>query len=265
VFLHDLVAVYRTGRHASHRLSVFMSGGAPTPPRLIEEANELGVLAFRAYGMTETAGGVTYADSSADLHHRAHYDAQVGFGSEMEAVDENRQRLPLGVHGELRIRGPQLLLGYTDPNVTAAQIDAEGWFYTGDVGTVDEHGWLTISGRVKDIINRAGEKFSARDIEEAIATHPSIDRAAVVGLPDERMGEVVGAFITLRDGFDWDGPAALLAHLNDLRITKQKIPVEWYVLSELPQTATGKLQKQELVRYRQTHQSIPKETPLATH
>jgi acyl-CoA synthetase (AMP-forming)/AMP-acid ligase II len=251
VFLHDLVSVYRTGRYQKHRLSVFMSGGAPTAPQLIREAEELGVKAFRAYGMTETAGGVTYSDASADMYHRANFDAKVGFGSEMEAVDDNRNPLPPGVHGELRIRSPQLLLGYTDPIATAAQIDADGWFYTGDVGTVDEEGWLTISGRVKDIINRAGEKFSARDIEDAIASHPGVDQAAVVGLPDDRMGEIVGAFVTLREPGAWQGPAELIEYLNQRKFAKQKIPVEWYVLESLPQSASGKLRKQELLHYRQ--------------
>jgi acyl-CoA synthetase len=251
VFLHDLVSVYRTGAHREHRLSVFMSGGAPTPPHLIREAEQLGVGAFRAYGMTETAGGVTFSSVAADLDRRANFDAQVGFGSQMQAVDEHRRPLPPGVHGELRIRSPQLLIGYTDPAATAAQLDEDGWLYTGDVGTVDDEGWLTISGRVKDIINRAGEKFSARDIENAIASHPAVDQAAVVGLPDERMGEIVGAFVTLRDPAGWHGPQELIDHLNRLKFARQKIPVEWHVLDALPQSVSGKLKKQELLQYRQ--------------
>ncbi len=251
VFLHDLVSVYRTGRYGQHRLSVFMSGGAPTPPHLIREAQDLGIGAFRAYGMSETAGGVTYSTATADLERRANFDAKVGFGSEMEAVGDDRKPLPAGVHGELRIRSPQLLIGYTDPETTAAQLDADGWLYTGDVGTVDEEGWLTISGRVKDIINRAGEKFSARDIENAIASHPAVDQAAVVGLPDDRMGEIVGAFVTLRKPGEWNGPQELIDHLNQQRFAKQKIPVEWHVLEALPQSVSGKLKKQELLSFRQ--------------
>jgi acyl-CoA synthetase len=256
VFLHDLVSVYRTGRYSQHRLSVFMSGGAPTPPHLVREAEQLGVGAFRAYGMTETAGGVTYSSLSADMDRRANFDAQVGFGSEMEAVGDDRKPLPPGVHGELRIRSPQLLIGYTDPAATSAQLDADGWFYTGDVGTVDEEGWLTISGRVKDIINRAGEKFSARDIENAIASHPAVDQVAVVGLPDDRMGEVVGAFVTLREPQEWHGPQELVDHLNQLKFAKQKIPVEWHVLDALPQSVSGKLKKQELLQYRRAQQQV---------
>jgi acyl-CoA synthetase (AMP-forming)/AMP-acid ligase II len=173
----------------------------------------------------------------------------------MEAVGDDRKPLPPGVHGELRIRSPQLLIGYTDPRATAAQIDADGWFYTGDVGTVDEQGWLTISGRVKDIINRAGEKFSARDIENAIASHPTVDQAAVVGLPDDRLGEIVGAFVTLREPREWHGPHELVDHLNQLKFAKQKIPVEWHVLDALPQSVSGKLKKQELLLYRQARKT----------
>ena len=99
------------------------------------------------------------------------------------------------MEGELRVRGPERMLGYLDEAQTRAQIDEEGWFYTGDLGVVDERGCVTITGRIKDIINRGGEKFSARDIEDVLVAHPAVAEAAVVAAPDERYGEVPAAFI----------------------------------------------------------------------
>ncbi len=246
VFLHDLVAVHRAGIGTEHPISVFMSGGAATPPALIEAAQEVGITALRGYGMTETGGGVSWLPPDEPLEVRANYDGRVIPGTEMEAVDDQRRPVPPGVEGELRVRGPQSLIGYTDDVLTKEQVDEEGWFYTGDLGTVDTERRLRITGRTKDIINRAGEKFSARDIEELILRHPAIDTAAVVGLPDPRLGETVGAFVTLAAGAAWPGPEELCRFLDDARLSKQKIPTAWHVLDELPRTASGKIQKHSL-------------------
>ena len=120
----------------------------------------------------------------------------------IEAGNDRDHSLP-GEIGELRIRSPQLMLAYTDPVVTAAQIDEDGWFYPGDIGSVDAEGWLKISGRSKDIINRGGEKFSAQEIEIAIMGYPGVGMAAVVGAPHQRLGEVVAAFVKMREGVAW--------------------------------------------------------------
>jgi acyl-CoA synthetase (AMP-forming)/AMP-acid ligase II len=245
-FLHDLVGVYQRGLGSGHRLTYFMSGGAPTPPELIRKADALGVRAFRGYGMTETGGGVSWACGTDPLDIRAGCDGAVIQGSEMQAVDQDRSPLPPGREGELRVRSPQLMLGYTDEALTKELTDENGWFYTGDVGSVDAEGWVRITGRTRDIINRAGEKFSARDIEEQILTCPGIESAAVVGLPDERLGEIVGAFVTLAPGHTFAGPEAMARFLDEARLARQKIPTIWHVLPELPRTATGKVQKDVL-------------------
>ncbi|MEU7812219.1 class I adenylate-forming enzyme family protein [Pseudonocardia sp. NPDC049154] len=249
VFLHDLVAAYRKGIGTGHLITRFTSGGAATPPALVEAADELGFAAMRGYGMTETGGGIAFCRGDSDLRRRAYYDGQVIDGTELQAVGPDREPLPPGTEGELRTRGVQALLGYTFAELTRDQIDEDGWFYTGDVGVVDADGWLRVTGRVKDIINRGGEKFSSRDIEEAVATHPAIDRAAVVGVPDDRFGEAVGAFVTLAEGAEWGGPEEVLEHLERGRLTKQKFPTWWYVLDQLPSTASGKIQKHLLLEH----------------
>lgn len=247
VFLSDLVQRYEAGAAPEHRLSVYACAGATIPPPLIVRAEAAGVHAMRAYGMTETAGVCAIASPSDDLERRSRWDGAVVAGIEIEAVGEDRMPLTAGEEGELRIRGPQLLHGYTDPKLTATQLDAAGWFYPGDVGVVDECGWVRMTGRTKDIINRGGEKLSALDIEAAIASHPDVAAVAVAAVPDPRLGEAVGAWLVLRPGAIWSGPQAILGHLEAGRLAKQKLPTVWSVVEELPTTATGKVRKQELV------------------
>jgi acyl-CoA synthetase (AMP-forming)/AMP-acid ligase II len=246
VFLQDLVERYEAGAAPRHRLPRFMCGGAAVPPSIIERADSVGVKAWRCWGMTE-APTATLADPSDPLEKRAYFDGRPTDGCEIEAVDGQRQRLPVGEIGELRLRAPQQMLGYIDREVHAAQTDAEGWFYTGDVGRLAEDGWLTMTGRVKDIINRGGEKFSSQDIEYAIASHPCIQRVAVVGVPEARLGEAVAAFVVVNPGADWPGVDALVDHLERQRVARQKIPVHWRQLEELPATPSGKVQKHRLL------------------
>lgn len=104
-----------------------------------------------------------------------------------------------------------------------------------------------MTGRSKDIINRGGEKFSAQDIETALVACPQIAMAAVVGAPDARFGQVVAAFVTLRAGIVWGGPEPVVAHLEAAKVAKQKMPVRWQVVDQIPTTATGKVQKQLLI------------------
>jgi acyl-CoA synthetase len=242
VFLQDLVDRYRSGHAPTHRLTNYVCAGATIPPRLIRDAQAAGVNATRCYGMTETAGICTAANSGDPIERRAEWDGRLLAGMEIEAVDASRMRLPEGSEGELRIRGPQLFDGYTDLDVTAAQVDPGGWFYPGDVGIVAD-GWVKMTGRSKDIVNRGGEKFSTQEIENALLTHPDIVTAAVTAVPNARFGEAVGAWIVLASDVDWPGPDKYLWHLNDLKLAKAKLPVEWHVVKSIPRTATGKIQK----------------------
>ena len=242
VFLQELIDRYEQGLGAQHRLDDYVCAGATIPSRLIRAADAVGVTATRRYGMTETAGICTAADESDPLERRAEWDGRLLDGMEIEAVDEFRQPIPEGQVGELRIRGPQMFSGYTDPVATAAQIDDEGWFYPGDVGQVSDR-WVRMTGRSKDIVNRGGEKFSTQDIEAALLSHPDIAQAAVTAVPDERFGESVGAWISLHDGVEWTGAHVYLAHLDSLRLARAKLPVEWHVVDSIPTTASGKVQK----------------------
>jgi acyl-CoA synthetase len=248
VHLADLVDHYESAPGGHRPPRMFAIGGATAPPSLIERAERVGIVAWRAWGMSE-APTVTLAGPDVPLALRAGFDGRIDFGSEVEAVTPDREPLPPGEPGELRLRSPKRMLGYTRPRSTAAQVDADGWFYTGDIGTVTPDGWVSVHGRRKDIINRGGEKFPARDIEAAILTHPAIAQAAVVGAPEPRLGEQVVAYVVLRPGTTWPGEEELRTQLDEMRLARQKIPVAWRVLPTLPATPTGKIRKNELLRY----------------
>jgi acyl-CoA synthetase (AMP-forming)/AMP-acid ligase II len=246
LILQDLVERYEAAAPSGHRLGKFYGGGGPVAPSLVQRADAVGIKAIRAFGMTETTGNFTVCHTDESFERRASFDGHPIYGNQIEIVDETRRPQPRGSIGEIRVRGPSLLMGYTDPALTKAYIDAEGWFYTGDLGKLDADGWLTIEGRLKDIINRGGEKFSSQDIEAAIASHPDITDVAVVGAPDPRYGEVVAAFIRLRPSVDWAGPEKILEHLETAKLAKQKRPVLWRVLDEFPRTPSGKISKPAL-------------------
>ncbi|BBY83432.1 hypothetical protein MPUL_45900 [Mycolicibacterium pulveris] len=260
VFLQDMVDRYERCDAPVHRLALFMCGGSAVPPSLIERADAVGVKAFRCWGMSE-APTTTLASPDDPLEFRAYRDGRASEGVEIQAVDEDHTPLPVGEVGELRVRAPEQMIGYVDQNLQAAQTDSDGWFYTGDIGFIDEDGWVTMTGRAKDIVNRGGEKFSSQDIENALASHPAVSTAAVVGVPDQRLGETVAAFIVVKDGEGWPGRTALHAHLDSQRLAKAKFPAYFRQLDEIPRTMSGKVQKHELLRLWNETLAIAPEPP----
>lgn len=243
VFVADLVGRYERGAGNTHRLPTYAAAGATLAPETVDRAAAVDVQVVRAYGMTETAGVCAICSADESLERRRAWDGRLLPGIEIQAVDDDRAPLPPGELGHLRIRGAQLLTGYTDPELTADQIDDEGWFYPGDLGQVDDHGWVRIAGRTKDIVNRGGEKFSTLDIEQALSAHPGVTAVAVTAVPDERFTEAVGAWLVTEPGLT---AQALLTHLEAHGLAKAKFPVEWHRVAELPVTASGKVQKHRL-------------------
>lgn len=244
-FLAGILDVYEQRGARRSSLRQFCCGGAAVPPQLVERADRLGIAAYRCWGMTEVPT-TTLASPGDPLERRARYDGRIAPGVAVEAVDEQRRPLPVGGEGELRVRGPEQMLGYVDAARTAEAVDEHGWFYTGDVGVVDAEGWVRVTGRVKDIINRGGEKFSARELEDLLAEHPSVADVAVVALPHPRLGEAACAVIVPRAGATVDAEA-LLGFLREQRIAVQKLPERFETVAELPRTAAGKVRKHEIV------------------
>lgn len=233
----------RSGRDISS-LKLFLVGAASVPPALVERAEAAGILTWRTYGSTEhpaiSAGVVTDP-----VEHRVRTDGRPGPGNEVRIVDEEGRDLPVGEEGEVLARGPRQLLGYDDPELDALAFTGESWFRTGDVGRLDEAGYLTITDRKKDIVIRGGENISAKEVEDVLATHPGVAEVAVCAGPDEVWGERVVAFVRAREGWH-------LA-LDDLRdhvlaagLAPHKAPEQLAVVEDLPRTATGKVLKTAL-------------------
>jgi acyl-CoA synthetase (AMP-forming)/AMP-acid ligase II len=244
VFLQELTDAARAAR-VHLPLRMFACGGAAVPRVVMERSEEQGIPAARVYGMTELPT-VTVMNRAYPFDLRAETDGAIAPGVQVRVVGTDSEPLAAGCAGELLVRGPEQMLGYLDPDANGAALDDAGWFSTGDVGVVDAAGFVTITGRVKDVINRGGEKFSARDIEDLLVKHPAVRQAAVVPGPDARFGEVPVAFVV----FDQPGQvsaADLSRHLHATGLARQKTPVAWHFVDALPMTPSGKVKKFELV------------------
>jgi non-ribosomal peptide synthetase component E (peptide arylation enzyme) len=162
-------------------------------------------------------------------------------------VDDEGRPVARGLDGEIVTRGPQLFIGYLgDPDLTRRAFRGE-WYRFGDLGRIDESGMLRVTGRIKDIVIRGGENISAREIEEVLAEHPSVESVAVVGYPDPRLGERCCAVVVAAEGSAVD-LEVLNAFLLERGIAKFKLPERLETVSELPTTTTGKVRKSELRR-----------------
>ena len=228
-------------------LRLFASGGAPVPAELVRRATAAlpGCLTFRVYGSSEapTVSLGVRAGDSAELG--ATTDGAI-CNHEVRIVDAvTGAILPVGHDGEIITRGPELMLGYTNPAYTAESFDTEGFFHTGDLGSVDSAGYLTVSGRKKDLIIRGGENISPKEIEDVLHGHPSVLEAAVVAMPHERLGETPCAYVVLRPETQFNF-AAMTDLLEQAGLARQKFPARLFVVRELPRTAAGKVLKQVL-------------------
>jgi cyclohexanecarboxylate-CoA ligase/acyl-CoA synthetase len=246
-FIAMLAEAYDPAVHDVSSFRMFLCGGAPVPAALIARVRQtLGTTkVLPVYGQTESLILTTCV--SADTDERAATSSGRAVpGAQVAIVGPAGTPLPAGETGEIWYRTPGAMLGYwRNPDATAAAIDSAGWRHSGDLGYLDAAGYLQITGRIKDMIIRGGVNISSREVEEMLEQHPRVAAAAVVGVPDERLGERVGAFV-VATGAEPTLPE-LTAFLQErFRLAKQKLPEVLRVLPELPMTATGKVSKQEL-------------------
>lgn len=232
--------------HGEHDLSSWRLatlGGAPVPPELVRRAQATGVQVAIGFGQTEASPYLTHT-----LPDDPHPDwmATVGPpmpGAEIRIVDPaTGASRPIGELGEICARGYSLMKDYFDqPDATAAALDAQGWLHTGDLGSIDEHGYCRVQGRLKDMIIRGGENLYPREIEDVLFEHATVAGVSVVGVPDADWGEVAVAFVRLKP----DAPAdeAALAAWCRGRLASYKVPRLWRFVDQFPQTASGKIQK----------------------
>ena len=217
-------------------------GGSPVPSAVTERMAKLGISAIRSYGSTEhpSTTGARHEEPEAKRHHT---DGHPLLGVEVRLVDEDGHDVPTGSRGEILSRGPDCCIGYTDPELTRATFDSDGWFATGDIGVLDAEGYLAIVDRKKDIIIRGGENISALEVEEMLLRIPGVAEAAVVAAPDARLGEHACAFVRLNDDAAQLDLARVRTQLDGAGVTRQKWPEDLRVVSELPRTPSGKVKK----------------------
>ena len=243
-FLADLVNAANAPAPADGRLRTFVCAGAPIPRVLVETASQkLGLGVIAAWGMSEC--GVVTTTRPGDAPEKVFgSDGRALAGMAVRVVDAAGKPLPPGTEGRLETRGSGLFVGYLK-RPDAYAIDAEGWLDTGDLAHMDADGYIRITGRAKDIIIRGGENIPVAEIEDLLYRHPAVQDAAIVAMPDARLGERACAFVTLKPGarFDFDAMTAWLAECGTARTYW---PERLEIVPELPRTASGKIQKFEL-------------------
>ena len=238
-------------RRDSSSLAIrLVATGAASVPRVLMEriSGELGVETVCApYGLTEVSGTATMPPPGAPAEKVLTTVGTAIPGTEIAIGGLDGKHLPPGQDGEILVRGYHVMLGYLDdPRATAEAIDAGGWLHTGDVGHLDEEGYLTVTGRLKEVFQTGGFNVYPVEVEQLLATHPMIAEAAVIGVPDERLGEVGHAFVIPRPGCAPD-PAEVIAFARE-RVANFKVPRAVTVVPELPRTPLGKVQKFRLPR-----------------
>ncbi|NJD35229.1 MAG: AMP-binding protein [Betaproteobacteria bacterium] len=234
----------RAGRNkeiiAKNPLRFLRSSSSSIPPQVIAELEAVfGAPLIEAYGMTEA----THQMASNPLPPAVRKPGSVGLaaGPEIEIMDEDGRILPPDTVGEIVIRGPNVTIGYENNPKANAEGFTHGWFRTGDQGVKDAEGYVSLTGRLKEIINRGGEKISPREIDEVIMDHPAVAQVVCFAVPHPKLGEEVGAAVVLKEGAtatEKDIQAFVALHVADFKVPKKVL-----ILPEIPKGATGKLQR----------------------
>jgi acyl-CoA synthetase (AMP-forming)/AMP-acid ligase II len=237
----------RPGEPLFPQVRVLTAGAAPRPPSLHGEVKRLlgGIGVLSGYGMTE-APILSMAATTDPDEVLATTEGRPCPGVDVLVVAPNGRVLPPGEVGELRVKGPQVMRGYVDEALNDGVFDESGYLRTGDLGTLDAAGYLTITGRLKDVIIRKGETISARAVELELLTHPAVADAAVVGLPHPRNGELACAVIVPAESEkppDLDG---LVAYLRMRGLAPVQWPERLEIVTDLPRNSTGKVRKEVL-------------------
>jgi acyl-CoA synthetase (AMP-forming)/AMP-acid ligase II len=228
-------------------LRLMAGGGAAKPPEVhYEVRDEIGGRGVvHGYGMTEVPmisnGSPTDTDEQL-----ANTDGAPVEGAEVRIVTLDGRPAGADEEGEVRVRGPMVFHGYTDPSLDADAFDSAGFFRTGDLGKLRADGHLALTGRLKDVIVRKGENISAKEIEDLLYTHPKVVEVAVIGLPDATRGELVCAVVQLTDGAGGLELAEVVAFCRDAGLMTQKIPEQLEVRTDWPRAGTGKIVKKSL-------------------
>jgi len=222
----------------AERLRFVRSCSAPLAVETAEKLEALfGTPVLEAYGMTEAAHQM--ASNPLPPHARKFGTVGIATGIQIGAMNEAGDLLGTGAKGEVVIQGPSVIRAYENNPEANAKSFVKGWFRTGDEGVLDADGYLQLTGRLKEMINRGGEKIAPREIDEVLLTHPMVSEAVCFGIPHPTWGEEVAAAVVLRDAAT---EAELIAYCRD-RLADFKCPKKIYIVTSIPRTATGKVQR----------------------
>ena len=243
--IRRLLAMARGDGLLFPRVDNLISSGATLSPEEREAVRNQLTPNFTDYYSSTEGGGIT-VQPAADQDRHPRSVGRPSFLTEVEIVDEGHRRKPAGEAGRIRYRGPGVALGFygnPEPGSTASAFFRDGWFYPGDVGEMNEEGYLFLRGRAKDMIIRGGANIYPSDVELVLQTHPAVEEAAVVGRPSTEYGEEVAAFVIAHGTVD--GPE-LIAHCRE-RLARHKVPRDVFLVDDLPRNSTGKVLKAALV------------------
>ena len=246
-----LIALLEQQRKSNYDLSSLrtaLCGGAPVPVELLRRVEQgLGCDLSTVYGQTELSPIVCQTSPDDTLEDKANSSGRPLWQLEVRIVDPaSGEILASGLEGEIQARGYQSMIGYFNmPEATAETIDSDGWVRTGDLGTMDDRGYIQITGRLRDMIIRGGENVYPREIEAVLFAHAAVADVAVFGIPDDHWGEVIGAVVRASDPAKRPTVSELQAHCR-ATLAPFKRPTEWFICAQFPLTGSGKVQKFKL-------------------
>jgi len=245
-FLQELLSEAEKQGKRLPSLRIYACGGAAVPEALVRKVYEVldNCRAFRVFGSSEMPFVTLGFVGDGQISQAAETDGEI-VHFDVRVVDDDGHVLAAGKEGEIGARGAAAMLGYADPQQTEESFDTDGYFMTGDLGYITAENAIVITGRKKDLINRGGEKISAKEVEDILHLHPAIEEAAVVAMPHPRLGETVCAYVRLKTGLALSFEQ-MLEHVGAAGVAKQKYPERLVVVDSFSRTASGKIRKDRL-------------------
>jgi fatty-acyl-CoA synthase len=240
----EILEEWKRGNYQESKLKGMTSGGTSVPPTLVKDLHEtFGVWLQIVYGQTESSPVITLAWADDSLENLTNSLGQPLPNLDVSIRDPQTNKvMGLNEVGEICNRGDNTMLEYhQNPEATSETIDAEHWLHTGDLGTMDANGYVRIAGRVKEMIIRGGENIYPKEIENSLLEHDHISEVAIVGLPNEKFGEIVGCFLKFEKGQKLSS-TELKSYIRK-KISPQKTPAIWVEIDEWPLTGSGKIKK----------------------
>jgi cyclohexanecarboxylate-CoA ligase len=247
-FLQMLMGAYDPERHNASSLRLWLCAGSPIPGSIVEKSREMfaGCQTLSLYGRSENFL-TTMCTVRDDPERAATSDGAALDGAKVQVVGHDGLEVPRGEEGDIAYKGPSHMIEYfRNDEETEALFTSDGFSRSGDLGRMDDDGFVRVTGRLKDIVIRGGMNISAREVEEHLLRHPAISNVAVVGMPDERLGEKVCAYVVLAHPDTTMTLDDMTAYLREHKVAAQKLPERLELLPALPMTATGKIQKHVL-------------------